>query len=664
MKNSFWVLFLSALVYSCAQEDIIPVQPQDGGGIIFTSARLNTEVTKGNAGTGITYIPKDTPVRLSAYQILNSVESGYSARSKDYTVSNDEGALTSIDGQQMRLMVKDQSLFKFYGFTPALDFKSEVATKTVSIDNGVDFKIGSVQATIDAKSSEPQVITLQPFVRKNAYTEFQVVCTPGTYIKKVFIGDNGLAIKEMTHGPLEYTFDEANINIASAARDATCVIAKNDFVTPDVGLKYLGGMPVLPRTDNDFPITLATKITTSLKGDGNTVDVNQDMNAKIPHLPLVPGYKYAFSLLFCDPGVVLTLQVSPWVSVSLPADLGTGDGKITEDVWNNITNNNAQGSGTGVLTPKEWADLITNIINEGVRNGSINIDNWNGVLNLIKGGGATGTLTAAQWTAVIKLILEQGLNSGTISVNNWSTIINGILSQGNHNSAFTTSDWIKVIESIITEGIAKGGITPTDWNNAITKILQQGVSSGAITNVDWATVLTAITAQGAHTAGGVTITNWNTAVSYVIDMGYAKGNLTSTEWASLIQKIVQQGASAGTITLSDWASITAALANIGAHGGTGISTTEWGSIISTILSHAAAIGTVTPANWATTITKIIQQGQASGAISVPQWIALTLTIAAEGAHTGGAFSFTNWNTAMSAVFIEGLAKVESLIITG
>lgn len=230
MKNSFLILFLSILVYSCAQEEILPVQPQDGGGIRFTSARLNTDITKGPLAPGTTYIPQDTHVALSAYQVINSVESGYSARSKEYNVSDAIGTLTPLDGQPMRLMVKDQSIFKFYGFTPVLPFKSETLTKTVSIDNNVDFKIGGVQATIDAQSTQAQMITLNPFSRKSSYAEFQVVCTPGTYIKKVVIGDNGLSLKEMTHGPLDYTFDQANIDISTAARDATCVVAKSAFV--------------------------------------------------------------------------------------------------------------------------------------------------------------------------------------------------------------------------------------------------------------------------------------------------------------------------------------------------------------------------------------------------------------------------------------------------
>ena len=92
MRKSFLIIVLSTFVCSCSQDNLLPVDLQEGPGITFGGARLNTAVTKGNAGDGLTYIPKDEKVGLSAYLLSGTpqVESTYSARNKEYIVNRDK----------------------------------------------------------------------------------------------------------------------------------------------------------------------------------------------------------------------------------------------------------------------------------------------------------------------------------------------------------------------------------------------------------------------------------------------------------------------------------------------------------------------------------------------------------------------------------------------
>lgn len=647
MRKSFLIIVLSTFVCSCSQDNLLPVNMQEGPGINFGPARLNTAVTKGNAGEGLTYIPKDEKVGLSAYLLSGSpvVESTYSARNKEYVVKDDVGALDPTDGEAMRLMLKNNTTFKFYGYTPILPFISEAATKIVKIDNGVDFKIGDVVETIEVVSDVPQTVTLTPFKRKCSLAEYVVTCTPGKYIKETSVGEQGLTIGSLTQGPIEYTFGTPNIDVSAAAQTASLLLKQSQFVTPEgvpAGTKSIGAIPILPRTKSELPVTLDTKLKVDLKADGNITEATQTLKAKIPELEMLPGFKYSFSLLFCDPGVVLTLQVLPWTDVKLPADLGKGGGKITLEQWNNIINSNNQGAGSGTLTAKQWEDIVTNAIQEGVRNGSLNIEQWTAVLNLIKGGGALGNLTVQDWIVIVKQLLEMGLNSGKLSVDTWATTINGILSQGSHSGSFTISDWTSVISAIITEGIAKGVITPASLGNTITTVLSQGTPSGTITTVDWASTFTLIMAQGAYANNGITITDWNVPISYAMTLGYAKGLLSKDEWKALISIILEQGAGSNKITIADWASILSGLGNVASHNGTGLVSATWAAVIKTILSQAAATGKVTVEAWLAAIVQSIQQGNSGNQITIKDWPAIITSILTIAEHNGTGLTVNQW----------------------
>jgi hypothetical protein len=367
MKHFWLALIMMTLLLSCARKDA-SVLNDEPCTVRFSLTQLDVVPTKAaNA-----YLPFGDHLGISAYGVsVSSVESNIYTQFKKFSVSDAVGTITPDDGIQMSVF--RNSNYMFYAFSPALDFKSGTQ-KTITVASGTDFKVASVGGTMNSQS---QTLTLPGMARKCAYTEFAIKCISGTYVKSITIGPGGFTLNNMTHSPIDYQLGSGDINITNVPIDASCNIPKTTFLTSD-NINFLGGTALLTRKDSAFTISIDVNLTSAPLGDNVLSTVNQMMTASIPHLAFVPGYKYRFSLIFSDPGVVLQLQVVPWSSLTTSNNVGDGSGTIIVGSWT-VTNtgNSNTGTGAGNITITNW---------------TVN-PNWNSDL----GAGLTG-LGIAAWT--------------------------------------------------------------------------------------------------------------------------------------------------------------------------------------------------------------------------------------------------------------------------
>ncbi len=337
MRYLFLALIMTVLICSCTKE-----KDPDGGNnskaactVRFAPATVDIISTRATTS----YLPQGEHVGLSAYTVSSSnVEATEYTQFKKFSVTDAVGTITPDDGVDMRV---PWNPYMFYAYSPALDFKSG-SKKTLSIAQGTDFKVSSVGATASAASLN---VPLPALSRKCSYVQFVAQAVPGTYVQTISIGANGFTINNMTHSPIDYTLGEANINLTGAALDGSCSIAQSAFTTTTPDIQYVGGTAVLPKTDGTFTLTLDVYLNS----------VRQTLTAAIPTLPFVPGYLYRFSLVFCDPGLTLVLQVLPWNELTQLNDLGGVNGAAIVGSWGATTWNINQGSGQGSsITLSDW----------------------------------------------------------------------------------------------------------------------------------------------------------------------------------------------------------------------------------------------------------------------------------------------------------------------
>jgi hypothetical protein len=392
---------------------------------------------------------------VAAYSNPGGVESLDYFQLKKYTVTDISGNLTPVDGLDMRVA---EGPYMFYGFSPSLDFKSG-SNKTISITAGTDFKVASMAKTINFGL---QTLQFPALSRKCAYAQFAVQCVPGDYVKTLAIGPGGFTLSQITHSPVDYTLGQQNIDLTGVSQDGSLTIAKESFlgVEGDPN-RFLGGTVVLPKTNTPFTISF----------DAILNGVAKTMTANVPEMAFTPGYRYLFSLVVCDPGIALTLQVVPWVETPEDNDLGVMGGHITIAEWNEILNPVGLGQPQGAkFIVADWTEIVNALLHQGVNNSAITVANWVDVLqSLVHGVDTTpyGTLVIGAWTNV-NWNHTQGVDTnpyGTIGVNDWAANTDWSNNQGIPNTSISISDWTVNPDWSATTGVPNTGIGVGAWTD-------------------------------------------------------------------------------------------------------------------------------------------------------------------------------------------------------
>lgn len=488
MRYLFLALIMTALICGCTKE-----KDPDGGTnskaactVRFTPATVDVVSTR--ADPTVSYLPQGEPVGLSAYAVSSSdVEATEYTQFKKFSVSDAVGTITPDDGVDMKV---PWNRYKFYAYSPVVDFRSG-SKKTLSIPQGTDFKVSSVDATASSASLN---VPLPALSRKCSYVQFMAQAVPGTYVHTLSIGANGFTFNKMTHSPIDYTLGEANINLTGAALDANGSIAQSAFTTITPDIQYVGGTAVLPKTDGPFTLTL----------DVSLNSVRQTMTAAIPTLPFLPGYIYRFSLVFCDPGLSLVLQVLPWADVVQLNDLGINANIITTAQWISVLNALNLGTNANIITTAQWVSIL-NALNLGTNANNITTAQWISILNALNLGANANIITTAQWISILNS-LNLGANANII----------------------TTAQWVSILNSL-NLGTNANNITVASWTNAINAILNQGGGTATIVVGSWGATNTWNDTQGVH-QGGITLSDWTVNPNWNANIGVALAGMGIAAW--------------------------------------------------------------------------------------------------------------------------------------
>lgn len=427
MRNLLLVFIMIFLVCSCAKEKDLDENNNGKATCVVKFAPTRVDIVA-STKAGCSFLPQGEGVGIAAYAVSSNVEATEYTQFKKFSVVDAVGTITPDDGVDMRIYRNAD--YMFYAYSPAIDFKAG-SKKIISIDQGTDFKMASVIKTMALPS---QTLELPALSRKCSYVQFVAQAVPGTYVKTISIGANGFTFNNMTHSPIDYTLGEANIDLTGAALDASGSIAQSAFTTTTPDIQYVGGTAVLPKVDGPFTLTL----------DVSLNSVRQTMAAAIPTLPFVPGYIYRFSLVFCDPGLTLVLQVLPWTDLAELNDLGTGNGVITAAQWTNILNVLNMGTNANFITTAQWISIL-NALNMGTNSSNITVASWTNAMNAVlnQGGGVYATVVVGSWGVT----------------NTWDN------TQGVHQGGITLSDWTVNPNWNANIGVALAGMGIAAWNN-------------------------------------------------------------------------------------------------------------------------------------------------------------------------------------------------------
>ncbi len=415
MKHLSSALILILLAYSCSQEEM-----ETGGEtcmVTFTSAMLDATVTKSASP-----LAEGSDVMVSAYSLSSGEESTSCSQSKLFTISDAAGSMTPANGSNM--LVFGSASYMFYAFNPALPF-DEGSQKTLSIDQGTDFKIASVQAAIEGGTT---TVTLPAMTRKCCYTEFAVNLdlTNAKNITSVAIGDNGFTMNGITHSPVSYTLGNGDIQLSDVALDGSRNIAQSDFTTVTTGSAYVGGTPVLPKAGNSFTMDFDLYLNS----------VRTTATATIPAMEFVPGIYYKFSVNVWDTKVGLTLLVAPWTNVASSDPVGNWIWNATTGEWiyTDGTSPDLGDGDLGVITIGEWtisAATSTGAVGTD-QSPTLLIDGWAPVGT---DTGETGidqspTISIGNWTANPSFSDDLGTNLSDIGIAGWTQSSSGNTDMG------------------------------------------------------------------------------------------------------------------------------------------------------------------------------------------------------------------------------------------
>lgn len=402
-------VFLSlALATSCSDSDDSGME--DGGEtclVEFSSAcvDLDSPVTRATSP-----LAQGSAVAVAAYAVTGETESSSCAQVKAFTVSDGAGTLAPADGNAMSLFLNRE--YRFYAFSPGLSFNSG-STKTMSIEQGVDFKITTVSATMTAAS---QTVPLPAMARKCSYVLFSVNRdASNTVVTTISVGENGFTMEGITHSPVNYTLGDGDIPLSGAALDGVCNIPGSGFTTMSAGNTYTGGALVLPKVDGSFTMSFDVYLN----------GLRKTATANVPHMPFSPGVYYTLSVNFWDTRATLTLTVANWTTAGSSGNVGEGGGSVDIGQWTTDEESGELGSGSGGIGTGNWSpgDPVSDEVGTG-NYGEVTIGQWDletGIASGDMGLDQSPEILVGEWTITQSESGDMGTDrSPTLSVDSWT----------------------------------------------------------------------------------------------------------------------------------------------------------------------------------------------------------------------------------------------------
>lgn len=399
------LLFMLIVVCACSREDDISLEQSSGEkcSVDFTPATIDIPATKSSA----TYLPLGSTVKIAAYTANDATESTNYINTKLYSISDALGSLTANDGARMELF--SNSTYMFYEYSPALDFK-DGSTKTINVENGTDFMISSLRATLGTAST--QSITLPAMNHQCSYVDFTAkLATTNVLVTTLGIGDEGFTLTGITSSPLAYTLG-SGFSLDGVALNGSCNAPKSAFTTIAANT-YAGGGALLPKVEATFGLSMNVLVN----------GTNCNATATLPKMAFAAGNKYQYTLVFTDAKIVLALTVTPWNNNTSSTDMGSGSGTIIVGSWDlkSFSTGNI-GDGSGSFSVVNWTPGSFSTGNMGTGSGTIIAGGWTpGPFSTGDMGIGSATVVAGGWTPLPYSTDDMGIGSGTVPVGGWDS---------------------------------------------------------------------------------------------------------------------------------------------------------------------------------------------------------------------------------------------------